>query len=473
MSIDQEFEIIKLKKQLENQETELENLRVETSLLDLHQAIEPYIAGGSEYTGRDGLIRAIQEVGDRMRNHQESIKSQIKNRKQAEAERDDYKSEIDKLKPYRKEHISGVADAVIYRIEELIAIKDDYKSLYEGCSDSTYRHSPKIVCLCGSTRFMDAFQKANLNETLAGNIVLTIGVDMKSSQELFAGKSPEALETIKQNLDKLHKHKIERADEVLILNVDGYIGDSTRSELEYAQVLGKIIRYLEPLNQEAKDKDLDAKSTHTPPFTLEGYMHPCSNCCGVGTITSAYDGFTRPCADCAGTGIHTKSSDEYEYTQNMASYGGYSNSFRLAEVTESNSETSQWIIAVKKDHLPNGESVMYSYDNQEDALSMFIDMVADFTSLASTNAEQNNPCVACNNQEIIHNGKKWIDCPYCKHIDNPEAPRFIVEKLQAPEGVSGNWYGVRDTITKQIIFKTNQWLKADDKARILEQELIE
>jgi hypothetical protein len=46
-------------------------------------------------------------------------------------------------------------------------------------------------------------------------------------------------------LDDLHKRKIDLADEVLILNVDGYIGDSTRSELEYAQATGKIVRFLE------------------------------------------------------------------------------------------------------------------------------------------------------------------------------------------------------------------------------------
>lgn len=107
---------------------------------------------------------------------------------------------------------------------------------------------PKIVCLCGSTRFSQAFQDANFNETLAGNIVLTIGCDMKSDNELFKNMSENELTKVKAQLDKLHFDKIYLANEVLILNVGGYIGQSTRRELEYAQELGKVIRYLEPIS---------------------------------------------------------------------------------------------------------------------------------------------------------------------------------------------------------------------------------
>lgn len=105
---------------------------------------------------------------------------------------------------------------------------------------------PKIVCLCGSTRFGDAFAHANLVETLAGNIVLSIGCNLKSDAELFSHLTADALGALKRQLDELHKRKIDLADEVLILNVGGYIGESTRSELEYAREHGKTIRYLEP-----------------------------------------------------------------------------------------------------------------------------------------------------------------------------------------------------------------------------------
>jgi hypothetical protein len=104
---------------------------------------------------------------------------------------------------------------------------------------------PTVVCLCGSTRFSDTFREANLRETLAGRIVLTIGCDMKSDAEVFAGFSDALLEDVKSRLDELHKRKIDLADEVLILNVGDYIGSSTRSELEYARRLRKRVRWLE------------------------------------------------------------------------------------------------------------------------------------------------------------------------------------------------------------------------------------
>lgn len=101
---------------------------------------------------------------------------------------------------------------------------------------------PKIVCLCGSTRFINTFSKVEYQETLAGRIVLTIGCDSKSDDELFKGSEGEA---IKERLDELHKRKIDLASEILVLNVGGYIGSSTRSEIQYAERQGKTIRYLE------------------------------------------------------------------------------------------------------------------------------------------------------------------------------------------------------------------------------------
>lgn len=107
------------------------------------------------------------------------------------------------------------------------------------------RTRPTIVCLCGSTRFSEAFQQANLRETLHGRIVLSIGCDMRSDGELFAHKPDDELAQIKAALDELHLRKIDLADEVLILNVGGYIGSSTARELAYARTLGKRVRFLE------------------------------------------------------------------------------------------------------------------------------------------------------------------------------------------------------------------------------------
>jgi hypothetical protein len=106
---------------------------------------------------------------------------------------------------------------------------------------------PPVVCLCGSTRFYEAFRAANLRLTLAGQIVLSIGCDFRSDDDLAAlGDLAEDPAVTKQRLDELHKRKIDLADYVLVLNVGGYIGESTRGEISYATTAGKPVRYLEP-----------------------------------------------------------------------------------------------------------------------------------------------------------------------------------------------------------------------------------
>jgi hypothetical protein len=104
---------------------------------------------------------------------------------------------------------------------------------------------PKIVCLCGSTRFWREFQKQGLEETLDGNIVLSIGAASGTDDEHFGNLSTQDYDNIKEQLDVLHLQKIDLADEVLVLNVGGYIGDSTRREVLHAHTQGKPIRWLE------------------------------------------------------------------------------------------------------------------------------------------------------------------------------------------------------------------------------------
>jgi hypothetical protein len=106
---------------------------------------------------------------------------------------------------------------------------------------------PPVVCLCGSTRFHDEFRRANLRLTVAGQMVLSIGCDTKSDGDLAdAGELPADLDDLKARLDDLHKRKIDLADYVLVLNVGGYIGASTQSEIAYAGAAGKPVFYLEP-----------------------------------------------------------------------------------------------------------------------------------------------------------------------------------------------------------------------------------
>ena len=130
-------------------------------------------------------------------------------------------------------------------LREAIAVQerviDDLKA------DRERVNHPIIVCLCGSTRFSEAFREWNLRETIAGKIVLSIGCNLKSDSDLIAAGLLK--ESDKAALDELHKRKIDLADEVLVLNVGGYIGSSTRSEIKYAIAHSKPIRYLEAIAQ--------------------------------------------------------------------------------------------------------------------------------------------------------------------------------------------------------------------------------
>lgn len=106
---------------------------------------------------------------------------------------------------------------------------------------------PPVVVLCGSTRFFHEFQRANFELTMQGKIVLSVGFYAGSPDQMVeehgegVGITPED----KLMLDELHKRKIDLADSVLVLNVGGYIGESTRSEIEYAEKIGRPVAYLE------------------------------------------------------------------------------------------------------------------------------------------------------------------------------------------------------------------------------------
>lgn len=97
----------------------------------------------------------------------------------------------------------------------------------------------KVITLCGSTRFKDEFLEAQKRLTLEGNIVISVG--------LFGHSGDDVVWTVgvKDMLDRQHLAKIDLADEIFVINVGGYIGDSTRREIAYAEFKGKSISYLE------------------------------------------------------------------------------------------------------------------------------------------------------------------------------------------------------------------------------------
>lgn len=94
-----------------------------------------------------------------------------------------------------------------------------------------------IITLCGSTRFKSQFEEMNRKLTLEGHVVLSVGV--------FGHSGDPLTEDQKIMLDEIHKRKIDMSDAIYVLNVGGYVGNSTASEIIYAHNHGKKIIYLE------------------------------------------------------------------------------------------------------------------------------------------------------------------------------------------------------------------------------------
>lgn len=97
----------------------------------------------------------------------------------------------------------------------------------------------KVITLCGSTKFKDDFIREQKRLTLEGNIVLTVGMFGHS------GDNEVWTENTKAMLDDMHKRKIDMADEIFVINKGGYIGTSTKSEIEYALKTNKKVVYME------------------------------------------------------------------------------------------------------------------------------------------------------------------------------------------------------------------------------------
>ncbi|MBQ7410085.1 MAG: hypothetical protein IJW20_01730 [Clostridia bacterium] len=107
----------------------------------------------------------------------------------------------------------------------------------------------KVITLCGSTRFEKEFFEVQKELTLKGNIVISVGFFGHSKDaEIWDKMDEETQIKTKEMLDDIHKRKIDMADEIFVINVGGYIGSSTKSEIEYATKAGKKVNYLESIN---------------------------------------------------------------------------------------------------------------------------------------------------------------------------------------------------------------------------------
>jgi len=111
---------------------------------------------------------------------------------------------------------------------------------------SVGRATAIVVCLCGSSRWPELHHRVMMEETLAGNIVIPLGLyghaDYPPGAKAATNDGDEAT-AVKQMLDRLHYQKIDLSDEIIVVSDDGYFGSSTRREIAYAQAQGKRVRY--------------------------------------------------------------------------------------------------------------------------------------------------------------------------------------------------------------------------------------
>lgn len=117
-------------------------------------------------------------------------------------------------------------------------------------ADNEKRKYP-VVTLCGSTKFKNEFIEAQKKLTLDGYIVISVGLfGNYDDEEVWENMDEGTLNRTKEMLNDMHKTKIDMADEIFVINVGDYIGDSTKSEIEYAKAHGMPVHYLEPHNEE-------------------------------------------------------------------------------------------------------------------------------------------------------------------------------------------------------------------------------
>ena len=104
----------------------------------------------------------------------------------------------------------------------------------------------KVITLCSYTKFKDEFLREQKRLTLEGNIVISVGLFGHSGDnKVWENMDERTLTKTKEMLNDMHKRKIDMADEIFVINVNGYIGESTKSEIAYAENTGKTVNYLE------------------------------------------------------------------------------------------------------------------------------------------------------------------------------------------------------------------------------------
>lgn len=141
--------------------------------------------------------------------------------------------------PVKERDIIGKVDLVLFPFSKFGKVK--WGNIMIG--------NYKIVTLCGSTKFKKEFLEIQKKLTLLGYIVISVGLFGHSGDnEVWENMDEGTLTKTKSMLDDMHKRKIDLSDMIYVINVGWYIGESTRSEIEYAISTGKEVHYLESVN---------------------------------------------------------------------------------------------------------------------------------------------------------------------------------------------------------------------------------
>ena len=135
-------------------------------------------------------------------------------------------------------------------LKDLAQHFDPLVTSYEDFRKWGASERPKVICLCGSTRFTTEMMVMSWELSKQGHIAIGWNAlpDDYFAQEGLGESNVAEFEGVKEQIDELHKRKIDLADQVLVLNIEGYIGESTRSEIDYAIQQGKAVVYLEPVD---------------------------------------------------------------------------------------------------------------------------------------------------------------------------------------------------------------------------------
>lgn len=129
-------------------------------------------------------------------------------------------------------------------------VRSDAKAAMEAaCASMNRQERPMVVCLSGSTRFIEKMAIAAWEFEKCG--VIALGCHLLPASYGAMPDHQGEREGVARILDALHLRKIDLADRLHVMNVDGYIGESTRREIEYATQLGKPVTYYEPVGVSA------------------------------------------------------------------------------------------------------------------------------------------------------------------------------------------------------------------------------